>query len=553
MGARPARGLGTFSGHAPVVAALVLALIGGACQEEGVPTATPDVPIRGGTFVMALSGDPGHLNPAITTMGVTHEASELLYNGLVGMDQNLAPVPELASSWAVEQDGAAYRFTLADGVKWHDGRPFSSRDVEFTFEEVLLKFHGRTRASLRPNLDAIETPDDRTVVFRFKQPYAALLRQLDVTEAPILPSHIYAGSDPEKNPANLAPIGTGPFKFSSVSPGGDVTLVRNAEYFKKPLPYLDAVKMRVIPDASTRVVALQRGEVDWIHEREGFGAATPALRGDANVRLLTNPWTPGGANCVMTMSFNLERPVLRDGRVRQAIYHAIDRRRILAEILFGQGAVSAAPISSGIGWAHARGLPIPSFDARRAELLLDAAGWKLANGNPRVAQGVPGLADGTRLTIDFVHFPAFARYGELLRQQLGVVGVEVAQKAIDPTAFAAPIFRDRSFDTNLIRYCHGTDPEIGVRRMFHSADIGPTPFTNAAGYRNPRVDSLFEAASRTLDEHRRAEHYREFQEIVVNDLPYVWLVETVGAWAHTARCAGFQVHTGLFLESAYCR
>jgi peptide/nickel transport system substrate-binding protein len=502
---------------------------------------------------MALSNDPGHLNPAITTMGVTHEASELLYNGLVAMDHDLTPIPELASAWSIEGDGAVYRFTLAEGVKWHDGTAFSSRDVKFTFEEVLLKYHGRARASLRPSLDGIETPDDRTVVFRFKQPYAPLLHQLDVTEAPILASHIYAGSDPEKNPANLGPIGTGPFKFSSFNQGVEVTLVRNAEYFKKPLPHLETVRMRVIPDSATRVLALQRGEVDWIHEREGFGADTAALRADRNVRLLTSPWTPGGANCVMTVSFNLDRPVFQDVRVRQAIYHALDRRRFLDEILFGQGAVATAPISSGIGWAHAGGLPVPSFDPRRAEMLLDAAGWKRAGGDTRVAQSVPGVGDGTAFTIDFVHFPAFARYGELVRQQLGAVGIEVTQKAIDPTAFAAPIFRERAFDTNLIRYCHGTDPEIGVRRMFHSAEIGPTAFTNAAGYRNPRVDSLLETASRTLDRRRRAELYGEFQKLVVSDLPYLWLVETMGAWGHTARCQGFRVHTGLFLESAFCR
>ena len=121
---------------------------------------------------MALSNDPGHLNPAITTMSVTHEASELMFNGLVAMDENLNPLPELAESWATEQNGAAYRFTLAGGVRWHDGTPFTSADVKFTFEELLLRFHGRARPSLRPNLDGIETPDDRTVVFRFKQPYA---------------------------------------------------------------------------------------------------------------------------------------------------------------------------------------------------------------------------------------------------------------------------------------------------------------------------------------------------------------------------------------------
>ena len=160
---------------------------------------------------------------------------------------------------------------------------------------------------------------------------------------------------------------------------------------------------------------------------------------------------------------------------------------------------------------------------------------------------------GTPLRIDFVLFPAFSQYGELLRQQLGVVGVDVELKKLEPAAFPGPTFRDRDFDTNLIRYCHGTDPEIGVPRMFDSREIGPTPFTNAAGYRNPRVDAPVESASRTLDQDQRARMYREFQRMVVDDLPYLWIVETVGAWAHSDQCTGFRVHTGLFLESASCR
>ncbi len=532
---------------------LVLALLSGACSSDESREATPEpAPVRGGTFVMALSSDPGHLNPAITTMGVTHEAAELLFNGLLSMDQDLNPVPELAESWAVEENGAAYRFTLVSGAKWHDGAPFTSGDVKFTFEELLLRFHGRTRPSLRPNLEAIETPDERTVLFRFKQPYAPLLRQLDVTEAPILPRHLYAGTDAEKNPVNLRPVGTGPFRFVAFEEG-EVRLDRNPEYFKRGLPLLDRVVMRVIPDAGTRVLALQNGEVDWIHEREGFGPDGDRLRADRRLRTLSSSWTPGGANCVMTVSFNLDRPVLRDLRVRRAIAHAVDRQRIVHQILFGEGPVAAAPISSGIAWAHVPQGSMPRYDPAQAESLLEGAGWKRPGRRYRIADGVNGVPDGTPLKLDFVHFPAFSQYGELLRQQLAAVGIDLELKPLEPAAFPGPVFRDRSFDTNLIRYCHGTDPEIGVRRMFESREIGRAPFTNAAGYRNARVDDLLESASRIVEQQQRARLYRELQEIIVADLPYLWLVETRGAWAHSERCTGFRVHTGLFLETASCR
>ena len=115
------------------------------------------------------------------------------------------------------------------------------------------------------------------------------------------------------------------------------------------------------------------------------------------------------------------------------------------------------------------------------------------------------------------------------------------------------MFKDRNFDTNVISYCNGPDPEIGVRRMYHSSQIGPAPFTNAAAYRNPRVDALFDQAARTIDRDARGRVYREIQEVVAQELPYLWLVETPTTRAWSARCDGFRPWTGLFAEAAFCR
>src|SRR5262245_31779210 len=170
----------------PPLAGLILIL---ALSAIGV--AAQDAQFRGGTMVAAINADPGHLNPAITTSGATHAAAELIYNGLLGRDERGNPIPELAESWQIEQGGAVYRFRLRDAVAWHDGTPFTSADVKFSFEEVLLKFHARTKASTGGVLAGIDAPDTRTVVFRFKQPYAPLLFQLDATEAPIVARHVY--------------------------------------------------------------------------------------------------------------------------------------------------------------------------------------------------------------------------------------------------------------------------------------------------------------------------------------------------------------------------
>jgi len=530
-------------------AVLVLAACADSADEQAAPPAEGE-PVRGGILVAAIDTDPGSFNPAITTSGATHTASELMYNGLVELGDNLEPQPELAESWDIENNGALYRFHLRDGVKWHDGQPFTSADVKFTFEE-LLPLHSRTKASVLAALESIDTPNDRTVEFRFNEPYAPLLLQLNVTEAPILPRHVYQGTDPQTNPANLKPVGTGPFMFKSYAPDSQIELAANENYFKADQPYLDGVVMRVIPDKGNQVVALESGEVDWL-----FGVPGPdlaRLRDSGGFDFLTTGINPGGSNCIMTVSFNLDRPMFADVRLRRAIGQALDRQQFLERVQFGQGRVAEAPISSGIPFAHAESLQgMPTFDRAAAAQLLDQAGWRQDGNGTRVAAGVPGVADGTALAFDFLVFPTFASYGELFRAQLAEVGAEVRVRQLEPPVFADTVFSDRDFDTNIISYCNGADPEIGVKRMYVSSSIGPVPFSNAAGYRNPDADRLFDQARITVDGDTRTKTYRQIQEQLVRDLPYLWIVETDSVRAFSRTCSGFSP-SGHFAEAASCK
>ena len=543
-----------------IVGLLALALLAGACgtgeePEAPDPTEEPDAEetaedevTRGGTLIVGISSDPGHLNPAITTQGGTHTASELMYNGLVELDDDLNPLPELAEEWDIEEDGALYRFHLRDDVVWHDGEPFTAEDVRYSFEEVLTDLHSRTAASVGQSLESVEAVDDHTVEFRFAQPYAPLMLQLDVTEAPILPAHIFEGTDPEENPATAEPVGTGPFRFVSYDADQEVRLERNDEYFKEDLPYLDEVVMRVIPDEGSQVIALETGEVDWL-----WGVPGPDLERlgeDPDIEFLSTNRNPGGANCIMTLSYNLEEPIFQDVDVRTAIAHAIDRDVYVEQVLFGEGRVAEAPIHSGIGYAHGD-VDLPEFDVEQAEELLEEAGWQREGDGVRVAQGVEGVDDGTELRFDFVHFPSFARYGDLLRTQLTEVGIDLELRPMEPPVFGPTVFGDRDFDTNIISYCNGNDPEIGVRRQIDSDQIGSVPFSNAAAYSNPRVDELLDEAQQTIDLDERGELYQEIQEILAEDLPYFWIVETEATRAFRAGCQGFQPY-GLFAEEAWC-
>jgi peptide/nickel transport system substrate-binding protein len=492
----------------------------------------------GGAAVVAVAGDPGHLNPAISTAGPLHAVAGSIFNGLAALDEAGAPVPELAEGWTVADDGLSVTFRLRAGVRWHDGQPFTATDVVASFSELLFRHHARARAGLAPAVAAVEAVDPLTVIFRLHRPHPALLRQLDVSEAPILPAHLFAGRDPTTNPANLRPVGTGPFRFEGWRRDDQVVLARNPDYFKPGLPRLDRLVFRIIPDANTQVNALLAGEVDMLARVSD--ADTPRLRG-RGVTLVETRAAAGGSNCIMTLAFNLDRPATGTLALREAFALGLDRGLMLERVAFGQGRVAEAPIGSGIAWAHLPGaLGAWRTDVVEANRRLDAAGF---------ARG----ADGQRLGLDILHFPAFARWSEILRQQLAPLGIALRARMLDPAALAQAVFTRRDFDLALISYCNGSDPEIGVRRMVHATAIGAVPFSNASAYRNAEVDRLFDAAAATEGDAGRGALYRDAQRILARDLPYWWLVETDFTAAWSDRFADFAPWTGQFAERAWQR
>jgi len=488
----------------------------------------------GGTIVVAMTADPGALNPAVTTSGNTHTVADQIFNGLVGLDDELNPVPELAESWEVSEDGKVYTFKLQPGVQWHDGQPFTSADVKFSFEEALIKFHSRTKAGLETIIESIETPDESTVVFTFTQPYGPLLQRLNVTEAPIIPRHIYEGKDLQNDPANLSPVGTGPFKFGEYVKGDHVTLERNPNYFRADLPYLDRVIFRIIPEANTAVLALEQGEVDYLSGVPG--SDLERLRGNPEITLAQGFGGPGGSLCQDTLIPNLTKAPFDKLEARQAFYHALDREFLVERVYFGQGAPSTGPISRQMEWAYTGDVTTYPFDTTRANELLDQA-------------GLPRGADGNRFTVTFTHASSFARLGEAMREQLRQVGINLELESLDFNAAVEKVFNQKDFDLGVASYCNGPDPEIGVRRAYVSTNIGPIPFSNGAGYTNEQVDQLLDQAAALTDRADRAELYAQMQKIITDDLPYFWLVDSQGYRAHRATFQGFRYSTGPFLET----
>ncbi|MGH9183515.1 MAG: oligopeptide/dipeptide ABC transporter ATP-binding protein [Acidimicrobiales bacterium] len=241
--------------------------------------------------------------------------------------------------WEVSDDGRTYTFDLERDVRWHDGEPFTAADVRYTFEQVLIEEHPRTKVVLGPLLEGIDTPDDNTVVFRLRQRYAPFLKLVDEDNGGILPRHIFEGTDPLTNPANSEPIGTAPFKFESAVQGDRIVLARNPDYFKEGRPYLDQVVFRIIPEPQA-LQAFQAGEVDL------FSPNAPDLeRVEAMPDAVVSEEGNEGFGTVVRLIPNLEREPFDDRRVRHAMAYAIDRELIARAVYPGVRVPATGPIT----------------------------------------------------------------------------------------------------------------------------------------------------------------------------------------------------------------
>lgn len=215
---------------------------------------------KGGTAVIALTSEP----PVISALG--HTAYYTVFvaakttEGLLAYDFDLTPKPQLATDWAVSEDGLRYDFTLREGVKWHDGKPLTSGDVAWSIRTI-REVHPRGRNTFA-NLVDIQTPDDLHVSLILSQPAPYLIKALAAAETPIVPKHIYDdGADPLKNAAQNAPIGTGPYLFREWVRGSHIIYERNPDYWGAPKPQIDRLVIRFLPDAAARVAAIEAGEI----------------------------------------------------------------------------------------------------------------------------------------------------------------------------------------------------------------------------------------------------------------------------------------------------
>ena len=482
------------------------------------PTAAPKVaePTRGGTAVVAMDSDPETLNLGLTTGYSAGDVGSKIFNGLVWLDGSYQPQPQLAEAWTISADGKTYTFKLRRDVTWHDGKPFTSADVKYTYEEILFKLHPRTR-TLAARVKSIDAPDAQTIVFTLNDAYAPFMIQQTVFEAPILPKHLYDGQgDVTKNPVNLKPVGTGPFKFSEWNKGATIKLVRNDNYFEKGKPYLDAIVFQIIPQGANRSTALETGEVDFVVDF--YLAKTDVPRLDKNTKLTGKRGQ--GAPAIDFMMFNTRTKALATPEARQAVAMAIDRKRIVDQSMNGIGRVGRGPFGDGFKWLLNPAVDFDKMyprDIAKAKAALDKAG---------VTAGADGMRGKLRLLYDSAR-PQFVSAAQIIKENLKDIGFDVDLQAIERAVMIQKVFLDWEYDLRLQSFVSSGDPAIGYHRLYITTAT-KAQFTNQTGYTNPKVDDLLAKAATAPGVQARAGFYGELQTILANDLPSIVLFDEEG-------------------------
>ena len=464
------------------------------------------------TLVMIIESSPTNLDPRVGIDAQSERIDNLIFDDLLARGDDLNVAPGLAERWEIP-DPLTYIFHLHRGVKFHDGRPLTARDVKWTFDSLLQGKIRSTKAAVYRFVDRIEAPDDATVIFHMKEQDATLLWNLSDGAIGIVP----AGSGDEMT---QHPIGSGPFKFVSAETDREVTVERNDDYWGGPAK-LARVRFAVVPDATTQALELRKGSGD---------IAINSLTPDTVFTLARDPHLAvehAAGTRLAYLGFNVRDPILKDARVRQAIAYALDRRPMIDYLWHGQ-AQPARSVLPPQSWAFNGDVPAYEHSLDKANQLLDAAGYPAVNGVRFHITMKTSTDENTRLMV------------AVMQQQLREAGVALDIRSFEFATFFSDV-QHGAFQMYGLRWIGGNeDPDI-FEYAFDTAKFPPNG-ANRGYYSNPKVDALIDQARREIDPNVRKPLYAEVQRILADDLPYInlWYLDNV--LVHTRRVRNLKLN-----------
>jgi peptide/nickel transport system substrate-binding protein len=468
---------------------------------------------NGGALSYGEYGRPATLDPITSNEMISLRLTELIFNGLVGINEKQEIVPELAERWERSADGRTYTFFLRKDVTWHpregEGpRQFTAEDVLFTYKVMM---HPKTITPLKVRyefIESVEKTDDSTVRFTLKRP---ILNALAKFSFKVIPKHGPANPNylTREDPFVQHPIGTGPYILKNVTAEREIILEANNNYFKGR-PHLDRFVAKPFADQNIMTQALMFNAIDMIvlvNPRD-----LPEVQGDK--RFILQPYN---ALSYSFFGYNTRNPLLADKRVRKAFTYAVNRQEMLDSFFNGQGTIISGPFAPG-SWAYNLDVqPIP-FDPEQARALLREAGF---------SPGADGFMqkDGKKLALSLKvpiekESEAVKRVVLAFKNYLKNIGVDIRVEFKEWQAWKEDVFLEHDFDVIFASWVF--DDSADISSLFHSGEIGDWK-NNFGGYSSPEVDGLINESKLTLDHEKRRTINRKLHAILAEENPYTFL------------------------------
>lgn len=484
--------------HAATVIAAVLALLLTSCS----PGERVELGQGSGNLIAAIAGEPDQLDPQKTSAYFSFEVLENVFDTLVEPDANLEMRPALADSWTVSPDQLTWTFTLRNGVTFHDGSPFTSADVVYSYRRIMdekLANVGKFAA-----VTEVTAPDAGTVVIRVRQPTPNLLTNLGGFKGMAIVSR----ANVESGQIATKPIGTGPFAFASQKSGDSIVLRANEKYWGGA-PKVPGVTFQFITEASTALSALQAGEIDWTDSVPTQRIAQ--LQGDDSLKLAVTP-----SNDYWYLALNEARPPWNDVRVRRAIAYAIDRESIVQATSYGSASANQLAIPEGNPW-------FTPYDTYRYDI--DEAKRLLQEADAR-----PNDLD----MLVTSEYPETITAAQVIADNLKPLGITVNIRTVD---FATWLDEQNSghFDMLMMGWLGNIDPDD-----FYYAQHHTDGESNAQKFSNPDVDRLLDAGRVETNRAARQRDYAKAATIIADDVSYLYLYNPSVIQAWTTNLSGYE-------------
>jgi peptide/nickel transport system substrate-binding protein len=486
---RRAGALGGVAAGSGLLSSLIAAC-GGSSKTSSTAaksTAAAGTPTRGGTLKAALTGEPDSLDPAKSQIYTGAQIYDNVFSKLVDLDENQKFYGVLATKWE-QVDDKTWKFTLRDGVTFHNGEPFGPQDVKYTFERILDKKTASGYAPLYEVIDEIVPEGTNAVTFKLKTSFGPFLTNLANNGEIVNRKAIEQGNAARK------PVGTGPFKLVKWTQGQGATLERNPNYFVKGQPFLDGIEFRFLLVDQSRIDALRSGELDWADAVPL--QQLPALRRDPTFNYVSSPI----AGIPDFLALNTKKPPFDKPAVRQAIAYAVDREEIRKIAYFGAGEPGGQEVPSKSKWFGGDD-PYGKPDVEKAKQLLAQAG-------------------ASNLTIEYLglpQYPELLKTGEVVREQLKAIGVTMNIKQVEVSVWFDR-FSKGDYQITSAYQERTIDPDNFYSLVLKSG--GPI---NTTGYSSPQADDLIARAARETDDAKRKDLYIQLRQLVWKDVPLLFV------------------------------